>query len=57
MLAWEDDDYVKVVIAYTEARNALARARIASGFYPAVFPADTIGPPRYGRTGGTPKGT
>ena len=56
MFAWEYDEYAQVVIPYTEARNALARARIASGFYPAVIPADTVGPPRYGRIGGKPIG-
>ena len=56
MFAWEDDEHAQVVITYTEARNALARARIARGFYPVVVPADTIGPPRYGRVGGKSKG-
>ena len=50
MLSWEDEKYTQAVITYTEARNALARARIARGFCPVVVPADTGGQPRFGRT-------
>ena len=54
-LSFEDEEYAQQVITYTEARNALAKARIARGFYPVVVPAD-IGPqPRFGR-GGNSKG-
>ena len=58
MLSHQDEEYAQQVITYTEARNALARARIARGFYPVVVPADSGGQPRFGRAGskGKPKG-
>ena len=40
MLTYEDDEYAAVLTTYTEARGALAKARIARGFYPVVVPAD-----------------
>ena len=39
----------RILTAYTEARGALAKARIARGFYPVVVPADTGPQPRFGR--------
>ena len=56
MLTYEDDEYVAVLTTYTEARGALAKARIARGFYPVVVPADSGMQPRFGRTGGKGKG-
>ena len=50
-IAWDDEEYAQQVITYTEARNALARARIARGFYPVVVPADDGRQPRFGRLG------
>ena len=49
MLSWEDDEYAKAVISYTEARKALAQARIMRGFYPVVIPASSGSQPRFGR--------
>ena len=49
-IAYDDDDYANQVITYTEARNALAKARIARGFYPVVVPADDGRQPRFGRS-------
>ena len=50
-LAEEEDEFAAILTNYTEARGALAKARIARGFYPVVVPAD-IGPqPRFGRVG------
>ena len=48
-IAWDDEEYAQQVITYTEARNALARARIARGFYPVVVPADDGRQPRFDR--------
>ena len=56
MLTYEDDEYVAVLTTYTEAGGALAKARIARGFYPVVVPADSGMQPRFGRTGGKGKG-
>ena len=56
MLAWEDEEYAAVLTTYTEARGALAKARIARGFYPVVVPADLGPQARYGRKGGKGKG-
>ena len=50
-IAMEDADYAHQVVTYTEARNALAKARIARGFYPVVVPADDGRQPRFGRSG------
>ena len=33
-----DDEYAQHVIAFTEARIVLARARLARGFYPVITP-------------------
>ena len=38
-LSWEDDEYAHQLITFEDARIALARARIARGFYPVVAPA------------------
>ena len=56
MLTWEDDEYANILTTYTEARGALAKARIARGFYPVVVPADSGPQARFGRTGGKGKG-
>ena len=48
-ISWEDEDFAQQVITYTEARNALAKARVARGFYPVVVPADFGSEARYGR--------
>ena len=48
-LGYADEEYVQQVITYTEARNALAKARIARGVYPAVIPADDGRQPRFRR--------
>ena len=58
MLSHEDEEYAQQVSAYTKARNDLARARIARGFYPVVVPAESGGQPRFGRgsSKGKPKG-
>ena len=67
MLKFEDDEYAAILTTYTEARGALAKARIARGFYPVVVPADAGPQSRFGRKGkprpkgkgkgkGTPKG-
>ena len=52
MLTWKDVEYAAILTTYTEARGALAKARIARGFYPVVVPADSGMQPRYGRKGG-----
>ena len=52
MLTQEDDEFAAILTTYTEARGALAKARIARGFYPVVVPADSGPQPRFGRTGG-----
>ena len=36
-----DDEYAQATIDFTSARNALAKARVARGFFPNVVPADT----------------
>ena len=46
-----DDEFCAILTTYTEARGALARARIARGFYPVVVPADSGPQPRFGRKG------
>ena len=48
-IAFDDGEYANQVITYTEARNALAKARIARGFYPVVVPADDGRQPRFNR--------
>ena len=56
-LAWDDEEFAQQLFTFTEARNALARARVARGFYPVVVPADSGPQPRYGRgTKGKSKG-
>ena len=52
MLSLEDDEFACILTTYTEARGALAKARIARGFYPVVVPADSGPQPRFGRAGG-----
>ncbi len=49
-IAWDDEEFAQTVITYTDARNALAHARIARGFYPIVVPADDGRQPRFNRT-------
>ncbi len=49
-IAYDDEEFAQMVITYTDARNALARARIARGFYPIVVPADDGRQPRFSRT-------
>ena len=49
-IAYDDPEYAAQVITYTEARNALAKARIARGFYPVVVPADDGRQPRFNRS-------
>ena len=44
-IAWDDEAYAQQVTTYTEARNALARARIARGFYPVVSQRTMAGIP------------
>ena len=67
MLKFEDDEYAAILTTYTEARGALAKARLARGIYPVVVPADAGPQARFGRKGkprpkgkgkghGTPKG-
>ena len=56
MLTWEDDEFANILTTYTEARGALAKARIARGFYPVVVPADSGPQARFGRTGGKGNG-
>ena len=48
-LAEENEEFAAVLTTYTEARGALAKARIARGFYPVVVPADSGPQPRFGR--------
>ena len=50
-LAKGDEEFCAILTTYTEARGALARARIARGFYPVVVPADSGPQPRFGRKG------
>ncbi len=52
MLSWEDDEFAQVVNTFTEARKALAQARIARGFYLVVVPASSGTQPRFGRGAG-----
>ena len=57
MLKFEDDDYAAILTTYTEARGALAKARLARGCYPVVVPADAGPQARFGRKGKSrPKG-
>ena len=56
MMSYDDAEYAAILTTYTEARGALAKARIARGFYPVVVPADSGMQPRFGRTGGKGKG-
>ena len=51
MLKFEDDEYAAILTTYTEARGALAKARLARGFYPVVVPADAGPQARFGRKG------
>ena len=55
MLAEDDNEFATVLTTYTEARGALAKARIARGFYPVVVPADAGPQARFGRIGGQGK--
>ena len=48
-LAEENEEFAAVLTTYTEARGALAKARIARGFYLVVVPADSGPQPRFGR--------
>ena len=48
-LAADDQEYANAVMTFTEARSALAKARIARGFYPVVVPADSARP-SFGRS-------
>ena len=48
--AYDDAEYAHQVITYTEARNALSKARIARGLYPVVVPADDGRQPRLSRS-------
>merc|ERR1712073_25326 len=48
-VAEENEESAAVLTTYTEARGALAKARIARGFYPVVVPAGTGPQPRFGR--------
>ena len=50
-LGQQGDEYAALLATYTEARGALAKARIARGFYPVVVPADMGPQARYGRKG------
>ena len=52
MLTQDDDEFAAILTTYTEARGALAKARIARGFYPVVVPADLGPQPRFGRQSG-----
>ena len=56
MLTYDDEECAAILTTYTEARGALAKARIARGIYPVVAPADSGMQPRFGRTGGKGKG-
>ena len=49
MMSYDDAEYAAILTTYTEARGALAKARIARGFYPVVVPADSGLQPRFGR--------
>ena len=51
MLTQDDDEFAAILTTYTEARGALAKARIARGFYPVVVPADSGPQARFGRQG------
>ena len=55
MLTYEDDEFAAILTTYTEARGALARARLARGIYPVVVPADVGPQARFGRKGSTSK--
>ena len=46
-----DDEFAATLTTYTEARGALAKARIARGFYLVVVPVDVGPQPRFGRKG------
>ena len=50
-MAQDNDEFAAILTNYTEARGALAKARIASRFYPVVVPADMGPQARYGRKG------
>ena len=39
-LAEGNEEFAKVLTTYVEARHALAKARIAQGFYPVVVPRE-----------------
>ena len=47
MMSYDDPEYAAILTTYTEARGALAKARIARGFYPVVVPADSGLQPRF----------
>ena len=49
MLTYDEDGFAAILTTYTEARGALAKARLARGFYPVVVPADVGPQPRVGR--------
>ena len=49
-LAEGNEEFAKVLTTYVEARHALAKARIAQGFYPVVVPRE---PPPLRPTWGT----
>ena len=50
--AEESEEFAAVLTTYTEARGALAKARIARGFYPVVAPEEAVTgtQPRFRRT-------
>ena len=55
MLTQDDDEFAAALTTDTEARGALAKARIARGFYLAAVPAGSGPQARFGRQGGKRK--
>ena len=51
MLNFEDDEFAAILTTYTEARGALAKARVARVVYPVVVPADVGPQARFGHKG------
>ena len=48
-LCEDDSEFAAILTTYSEARGALAKARIARGVYPVVVPADVGPQARFGR--------
>ena len=52
MLTYDDDEFAAILTTYTEARCALAKARLARVVYLVVVPAGAGPQARFGRTCG-----